>query len=103
MPYPPKSFLTMATPQRFPTSVCGPATVYGERMSMDKRAFFGVGKKRDRKRNILRRCEAPHRYAASNVRVGVSPACLVGRIHLGLDPAGANCIYAYTSSAPFCG
>src|SRR5690349_7984416 len=93
----------MAMPQRFPTSIGGPAAVDGERVPIDKCALLVVSKKRDCECNILRGCEPAHRYAASDVCVGVGATRLVGRIHLGLNPAGANGVYAYTSAAPLRG
>src|SRR2546430_2697862 len=95
--------LTMAVPQGFPTSVGGPTAVYRERMPINKRALLAVGEKRDGTRNVVRHCETPHRYAPGNVRIAVGAARLVGRIHLGFDPARANCIYADTSTTPLRG
>src|SRR5215217_4854201 len=93
----------LAPPQALPTSVCEPAAVHGQGMSVDEAAPFRIGKEGDGPGNVLRSSETGHWDAPLDVRVGVAATGLVLLVHLRLHPAGAYCVDANAASSPLGG
>src|ERR1700749_2355918 len=90
----------MTQAQRFPATVRGPTTIYRERMPIHEAALLGIGKKRDRLRDVVPRSKSPHRHAPRDVGIAVTAARLIGDIHFRLHPAGTNGIPPYAAPSP---
>jgi hypothetical protein len=69
-------------------------------VAVDEAAPLRVGQECDGPCDVLGLREAGHRDAALDVRIGVAACSLVFFVHLRLDPAGADGVYADAASSP---
>ena len=93
----------MTQAERFPAAIGGPAAVDREGVAVDEAAGFVVGKECDGASDIIGRSKTSHGHATNDVGVRVATASLVGHVHFGFDPAGANRVDANPAAAPLGG
>src|SRR5271170_3469643 len=91
----------MAEAEGFPAAVGGPASVDYQGVAVDEGALLRIGQEGDGFGDVVGSGEACHRDAAGDVGVGVAAAGLVGGVHFGFNPAGADCVDAHAAGAPF--
>src|SRR5918997_3463308 len=93
----------LAAAQALPAPVGEPAAVDGEGVAVNETAQLRVGEKRDGLGYVLGAGEAGHRDASLYIGVGVAAPGLVFDVHLGLDPAGTDGVYAHAATSPLGG
>src|SRR5271156_7158986 len=96
--------LTLLHAEALPASIAGPTAVDDGGGAVDEAAAIGFGEEEDGLGDVVGGGEASHGVDAFDVGVGVgATGGLIDDVHLGLDPAGADCIHADAATAPFCG
>src|SRR5580704_7832503 len=92
--------LPVPEPECFPTPVRDPAAVDDQGMPVDEAAFFGVSKKPDSVRHVVRCGESCHGYTAADVAVCVPATSLVSHIHFRFHPTRTHRVNTNPASTP---
>ena len=95
--------LTFAEADGFPAGVGEPSAIDAEGVAVDEGAFGVVGEEGDGAGDVVGPGEAAHGDALRDVGVGVAAAGLVGVVHFGFHPAGADGVDANAAPAPLGG
>ena len=70
-------------------------------MSVDKTTLMAIRKKGNRPGNVVKGRKTSHGNASRYIGIAVGSSRLIGVIHLGLHPSGADGIDSYAASSPF--
>src|SRR5438445_3367655 len=92
--------LPVPEPECLPTPVRDPATIDNQGMPVDEAAFFGVSKKPNSVRHVVRCGESRHRYTAGDITVRVSAPGLVGDIHFRFYPTRTHRVNTNPAATP---
>ena len=83
-----------------PAAIHGPTPIDGQNLAVDEPALPGVRQKENCPGNIVRRREATHRIATSDIFIRVIAAGLIDDIHFRFHPSGTDGVAADPAPTP---